>query len=230
MRLTFASYNIHKGIGVDGRRDPERTLEVINQLEADIVGLQEVDRRLGQRASVLDRARLEECGWQLASMPHKPASLGWHGNVILVKAGLAIEEVSRVNLPQLEPRGALQASVLAQGQRLSVTSMHLDLSGLRRRAQLERLCYFGRATGLPAVMLGDLNEWSQLGGGLRGLAKHWSIMTPGRTFPARRPLLSLDRVIHSPHWQCRSISVFDTELARKASDHLPIRAELDLTA
>lgn len=230
MRLSFASYNIHKGIGADRRRDNLRALKVLEEMNADIVGLQEVDRRFGQRMAVLDRLNLEQHGWQIASVPHTPASMGWHGNLILVREGLHVERVDRVHLPRLEARGALQAVLQIEGQRICVTSMHLDLSGLRRRQQLATVCAASRATGLPSVMLGDLNEWSPGGVGLRGLAPSWSVVTPGRTFPARRPLLSLDRVMHTPHWNCLEARVAESALARQASDHLPIAVSLELSA
>lgn len=228
--LTFASYNVHKAIGADRRRDPERILAVIDELGADVVGLQEVDMRLGQRASVFERARLEHLGWQLASVPMKPASLGWHGNMLLVRDGLTIDAVDAVHLPRLEPRGALTASLRVDGQPFNVTSMHLDLSGLRRKAQLAQLCAAGRASGQPALMLGDLNAWLARPDRLRGLHDYWSVLTPGRSFPARGPLLSLDRMIVSPHWRCTDLEVFRSVLAREASDHLPIRARLVLDA
>ena len=230
MRLTVASYNIHKAVGTDGIRDPARILAVIDELEADIVALQEVDRRFGQRLAVLDRAALAQRGWQVASVPLLPGSLGWHGNALLVRRGLAICSVEPVRLPALEARGALRALVAGPGDsRLCVTAMHLDLTGLRRRGQVRALCAAARTDGLPAVMLGDCNEWSVRAGGLGALAEGWQVLTPGPSFPARRPLLALDRVIHSRHWRCSDHGVHASALARRASDHLPVRAVLDLS-
>lgn len=228
MRLAFASYNIHKGVGIDRRRDPGRTLEVIDELEADIVALQEVDRRIGTRAGVLDREELARRGWQVASVPHKPASLGWHGNALLVREGIAIRDVEPVTLPQIEPRGALRSTLVVSGRELCVTCMHLDLSGVRRRAQFGRLCAASRAPGTPAVMLGDCNEWMRPIGGELGLAAHWQVAAPGRSFPSTRPMLALDRLMHTDHWRCIDARVHGSSLARMASDHLPIRVELEL--
>ncbi|MGB3797053.1 MAG: endonuclease/exonuclease/phosphatase family protein, partial [Alteraurantiacibacter sp.] len=80
MQLTFASYNIHKGIGADRRLDPDRILAVIEEVGADIIALQEVDERFGTRRAVLDKGEIAKLGWQVASHPTKPASMGWHGN------------------------------------------------------------------------------------------------------------------------------------------------------
>jgi endonuclease/exonuclease/phosphatase family metal-dependent hydrolase len=228
MRLTFASYNIHKGVGADGRRDPDRTIEVIEELDADVIALQEVDERFGNRRAVLDRDQLAEAGYQVASKPTKPASMGWHGNALLVRERLEIVDVDAHHLPQVEPRGAIRATLRAGRQEICVTGMHLDLTGLLRKRQFAHVCNASRAPGLPAVMLGDCNEWIRPIGGERGLAAHWEMVEPGRSFPARRPLLALDRMMHTPHWQLLGAGVHASPLARQASDHLPVKAVLKL--
>ena len=228
MQLTFASYNIHKGVGLDRRRDPDRILSVIEELQADVIALQEVDERFGTRRAVLNRKELESAGYQVVSHSTKPASMGWHGNALLVQEGLEVIEVESETLPQLEPRGAVRAQLRVEGQQICVTCMHLDLSGLRRKRQFAHLCNNSRAPGLPAVMLGDCNEWIRPIGGERGLAAHWEMVEPGKSFPARRPLLALDRLMHTPHWSLEHANVHTSQLARQASDHLPIRVALTL--
>lgn len=228
MQLTFASYNIHKGIGADRRRDPDRIIEVIEELDADVVALQEVDERLGTRRAVLDSEALAEAGYQIASKPTKPASMGWHGNALLVRDSLEIVDVDAHDLPQVEPRGAIRATLRVEGQEICVTGMHLDLSGLRRKRQFAHVCNASRAPGLPAVMLGDCNEWIKPFGGSRGLAAHWHMVEPGRSFPSQRPMLSLDRVVHTSHWKLECADVHASATARRASDHLPIFARLTL--
>lgn len=228
MQLTFASYNIHKAIGADGRRDPDRILDVIGELDADVLALQEVDERFGNRRAVLDRDALAEAGYQVASKPTRPASMGWHGNALLVRKGLEIVEVDAHDLPQVEPRGAIRATLRAGDREICVTGMHLDLTGLRRKRQFAHVCNASRAPGLPAVMLGDCNEWIRPFGGERGLAAHWHMVEPGRSFPSQRPMLALDRVIHTSHWRLEGAGVHASDLARQASDHLPVYATLAL--
>ena len=228
MQITFASYNIHKGVGGDKRRDPARILAVIEELDADIIALQEVDERFGSRRSILDEASIVQRGWQVAALRTKPASMGWHGNALLVRHGFDVVDVDGDHLPRIEPRGAVRATVMAGSQPICVTGMHLDLSGLRRKRQFAHLCNASRAPGLPAVMMGDCNEWVRPFGGDRGLAAHWNMVEPGRSFPAHRPMLPLDRVIHTDHWECAAAEVHNTSLARQASDHLPIRVTLEL--
>ena len=60
MTLRFASYNIHKAVGLDGRRDPERILTVLKEVDADVIALQEADRRFGRREGKL-RPGLMSC-------------------------------------------------------------------------------------------------------------------------------------------------------------------------
>ncbi|MGE3746289.1 MAG: endonuclease/exonuclease/phosphatase family protein, partial [Sphingomonadaceae bacterium] len=60
--LSVASYNIRKAIGLDRRRRPERILDVIAELDADIVALQEADRRFGARVSALPFPLIDDHG------------------------------------------------------------------------------------------------------------------------------------------------------------------------
>ena len=78
MQLTFASYNIHKGIGVDGRRDADRIVTVLREINADVIALQECDYRFGERESVLPKAMLDDTPWRAAnSSMEAPNSLCW---------------------------------------------------------------------------------------------------------------------------------------------------------
>jgi endonuclease/exonuclease/phosphatase family metal-dependent hydrolase len=106
VRLTFASYNIHKAVGLDRRRDPERILRVLHEIDADIVALQEVDRRIGDRASVLPRAEIDDTRWRVIEVARRPRSIGWHGNALLVRREYEVVGGEALELPTLEPRGA----------------------------------------------------------------------------------------------------------------------------
>lgn len=235
MELTFASYNIHKAVGLDRRRDPERILAVLHEIGADVVALQEADRRFGERASVLPRAAIDDyTPYRIAPLAMTSEAIGWHGNALLVRKDIAIHATQVIPLPVLEPRGAICADLAAGGKPLRVVGMHLDLSGLRRRHQLRAVLNHMRERhpGLPAVLMGDLNEWSAHGGALREfgreLAPTWQLLAPGRSFPARRPLAMLDRIVASPEWRVIETSVHHSALAARASDHLPVLAKLKL--
>jgi endonuclease/exonuclease/phosphatase family metal-dependent hydrolase len=230
VQLTFASYNIHKAVGLDRRRDPERILTVLHELGADVVALQEADLRFGSRAAVLPRNLLEEHHWQVAALSLTPRGMAWHGNAILVRRGVEILSAEPIELPALEPRGAVCASLRHEGRQFAVAGMHLDLSGLRRRHQVEAICKSMRERAAPAVLMGDLNEWSTRGGALRAFSDDWDVLRPGRSFPSRRPIAQLDRIVHSADWRCEGLGVHHSALAAVASDHLPVTASLSLAA
>ena len=236
MELTVASYNIHKAVGLDRRRDPERILAVLHELGADVVAVQEVDRRFGERASVLPRALIEEHHWHAVALNQRPDSIGWHGNALLVRRGIEVAEADIVPLPTLEPRGAVRADLVKDGHRVRVVGMHLDLSGLRRRQQVRAVighvaaCDGAGGEGrVPTVLMGDFNEWSRAGGCLHEFHHdQWRVLAPGRSFPSRRPVAMLDRIVASAEWDCGHCAVHHSPLAARASDHLPVIARLSL--
>ncbi len=89
--LTVASYNIHKGVGLDRRRRPERIMEVLGEIDADIVALQEADLRFGSRASTLPFNMLaDHTDYTPCAFDVRVGSIGWHGNAILVRKGAII--------------------------------------------------------------------------------------------------------------------------------------------
>ena len=228
MQLTFASYNIHKAVGLDRRRDPDRILAVLREVDADIIALQEVDMRLGERASVLPRAALDDTPWRAIAVNRRPRSLGWHGNALLVRRGIEVVGATAIDLPTLEPRGAVMAELSVNGQSLRVVGMHLDLSGLWRRRQVKALLHHLQALGrpMPTVMMGDLNEWSARLGCVRDFCRHYDMADTGPSFHARRPVAKLDRILVSRELKVAECGVHESLAARTASDHLPIWARV----
>ncbi|MCB1405560.1 MAG: endonuclease/exonuclease/phosphatase family protein [Rhodobacteraceae bacterium] len=232
--LIAGSYNIHKGVGSDYRRDPRRTISVIRELGADLVALQEVDRRFGDRRGVLDlRALREATGLTPVPISDRLGDLahGWHGNLILFR-NAELEDARVITLPGLEPRGAIVADLRIAGQPLRVIAAHLGLLKGSRLVQARRLADEIGADR-PTVMMGDLNEWRQGPGcSLMPLKTGLEAVHSARTvasFPARRPMLALDRIIGCARAELRDLAPLDTPLARLASDHLPIRAQIRLT-
>jgi len=226
-----ASYNIHKGVGTDRKRDPARILNVLNEVGADIVCLQEADLRFGTRASVLPRFLIEgHTDYVPVPLDVQHDSMGWHGNAILVRRGIAVESHDIIHIPCLEPRGVVTASLDIGGSRVSVFGMHLDLSGLWRVRQaraIATLAEAARASG-PVVLMGDLNEWRAVAGCFREFGKHFALLDPGPSFPSRRPLGRLDRIMHDERLAAQDCGVHRSALATVASDHLPVWAEFML--
>ena len=231
MQLNVASYNIHKAIGLDRRRDPDRIMAVLHEIDADIVALQEADRRFGRKASALPLAALERhTPYKAVPLAGLPDSIGWHGNAILVRREAIVAESVVVPLPTLEPRGAIRANIVLNGKRLRIVGMHLDLSGLRRRQQVRSILHHVDACegDCPSVLMGDFNEWSRHGGALREFGHGWHVLAPGKSFPSRRPVAQLDRIVVSPHWRIVETAVHHSALAARGSDHLPVIARLEL--
>jgi endonuclease/exonuclease/phosphatase family metal-dependent hydrolase len=233
VQLTFASYNIHKGVGLDGRRDPDRVIAVLRELHADVIALQEADRRFGERESVLPKALLDDSPWRVAPVAKRARSLGWHGNALLVRKDIEIAHAEPLDLPTLEPRGAVRADLVVDGRRVRVLGMHLDLSGLLRRDQIRAILrHCARCDeSCPTVLMGDFNQWGRSGSGaFREFAAGWQVPAIGNSFPSRRPIAPLDRIVHSPEWSCTQAAVHHSALAAAASDHLPVRVTLELAA
>lgn len=212
--MRCVSYNIRKAVGLDWRRDPERVVDVLAEINADIVVLQEADKRVGARSGVLPLARLQGMGYDLAETAMRQASHGWHGNAILYR-GLRLAGAGRVELPSLEPRGA----VAAHFRGLTVIGAHLGLTRAIRRRQITALC--AAITG-PTLIAGDFNEWTKHLPVPRG-----QVITPGPSFHASRPVATLDRFILAGITPTHSY-VHHSPLAARASDHLPVVLDFSL--
>lgn len=225
--LRLASYNVRKCIGLDRRRDPQRVLRAIAALQADIVILQEADKRLGARPSAFLGLDIEEeTGLVPWPVGRNKVSLGWHGNAILARPGLAAEGIEHLDLPALEPRGALIARVRTpEGAVLQIAGAHLALTARFRRRQAHRIAD-ALDPKLPAVIAGDFNEWRPLGA-LAPLAEEFHLVSPGRSYHASRPVASLDRIALRGI-EAEDCGVMRNALSRRASDHLPIWADLRL--
>ncbi|TWB11341.1 endonuclease/exonuclease/phosphatase family metal-dependent hydrolase [Rhizobium sp. ERR 1071] len=228
----IASYNVHKCVGADRRFDPERTSRVIHEIDADIIGLQEADTRFGERTGILDLRRLErETGLIPVPISGVTKAHGWHGNVVLFKQG-TVRDVDQINLPGLEPRGALIAELeLARGGSLRIIAAHLGLLH-RSRAQQTRLIVdlMNDGSETPTILLGDLNEW-RLGdrSSLNTIQNAFGPLPPAvPSFPSTLPLLALDRIMANRRGMISAVEVHDSPLARVASDHLPIKAVVSL--
>jgi len=234
--LLVGSYNVHKGVGTDMRRDPERIVEVIREIGGDIVALQEVDRRFGDRRGVLDLDMLAEATG-LAPVPLEGRlgrfAHGWHGNLLLFR-GVEVEEARAITLPGLEPRGAIVADLRVAGHPLRVIAAHLGLLHQSRLLQARRLAEeIEGGDGRPTLVMGDMNEW-RLGASCSLMPLRKELRSVKRSalttasFPARMPVLPLDRIIACHRAELLAVESHATPLARLASDHLPIKARLRL--
>ena len=227
--IKVASYNIHKGIGLDRRRDPARILDVLREIDADVIALQEADRRFGAKACVIPLHALEDHSpWKPVPFGMRAGSMGWHGNVLLVRKDAEILGCEAIHLPALEPRGAVMADVRVRNAAIRVVGMHLDLSGLWRRRQAHAILgHAGAGAARPTVLMGDLNEWSAASGCLRDFGKDFAFAATAPSFHVRRPVARLDRIMVSRDLRVVECGAHHSAASRKASDHLPIWAVLE---
>lgn len=227
--LRIASYNVRKAVGLDRRRDPRRILDVIAGLDADVVALQEADLRLGARPSAFDaREILERTGMRPLPVSTEGPSMGWHGNAVLVRDGVTLLDAERLVLPALEPRGAVLTHLETTEGGLLLVGTHLGLTRRFRRRQAEAIRAALEARDEEAaVVMGDFNEWRSVGG-LDPFLRDFSLHAPGRSFHASRPVAALDRIALSPQVTLNRAGVVETPLARRASDHLPVWADISL--
>ena len=226
-RLRLASYNIRKAVGLDWKRRPERILAVLDEIRPDVVVLQEADKRLGDRPAAIPLGLLAQHGTFVHLDPGPGPSLGWHGNAILVRKGLRAEVVDRIDLPGIEPRGALVARVKPESGRgmAIVVAAHLGLNRGSRHRQIGTILSAVRRYRIPTVVAGDLNERApdRL---LAPFGPHLRLVTPGPSFHAAHPFVALDHLILNGRLRVEQSQVHVTPLSRVASDHLPIWADL----
>ncbi len=228
-RLRLASYNIRKAVGLDWRRDPARTLRVIGELGADVVALQEADKRLGLRPAALPPdAIARETGMRPVALALSPVSLGWHGNAVLVRKGLEVAGIDLIELPGIEPRGGVIVRLATPAGPLTIVGVHLGLRRRCRRLQFARILdMLGPAESKRAVILGDFNEWST-DRGVEPLLPWFRVVSPGLSFHASQQVAPLDRFALGAGIDLIDMGVETGPMARRASDHLPVWTDIRL--
>lgn len=222
--VRLVSYNIRKAVGLDWKRDPFRIAHAVAQSGADIVALQEADKRLGPRPPALPHEAVEATGLAPVLMGDGP-SLGWHGNAVLVRPDWPAIVVDRLPLPGMEPRGALIVRVETPDGPLTLCATHMGLLRPSRLLQMATISAALKDEGPGIVIAGDMNEWSRRIG-FEPWTDRLTLLDPGPSFHASRPVAHLDRFLIGPAWQATGCGILRTPLTARASDHLPIWAEL----
>lgn len=226
--MRIATYNIHRAVGADGRQDPTRIARVLEEIDADVVALQEVAYRAGQSGHLL-----EYLGEQMQAHVIEGMTMyderGHYGNAVLTRLPTTAIDRLDISVPHREPRGAIDVTMKVQSMEVQVIATHLGLRPKERRDQIKALLpRFDAAHAEVKVLLGDLNEWFLWGRPLRWLHRVFGDVPAPATFPARRPFLALDRLWVDPGSVVNGIRAHASAVARTASDHLPVVADLDL--
>lgn len=226
LTLRIATYNLQKCVGLDLRRNPRRVLEVIEDTEAQIVVLQEADKRLPPRPAALPHDMIRAEGWQI--VPFGTAqSLGWHGNAMLYRPeGIRVTATDRMDLPGLEPRGAILAEFDTALGPLRVIGTHLGLVARSRRMQCAALrrALEDRAP-MPVLIAGDFNAWGSAAD-LDAELGMVDLLPSPPSYPAPRAVAPLDRFGIGGGLMAGPVTAHRAQPARIASDHLPVTVQI----
>ena len=231
-RIAIGSYNVHSCVGLDRRCNPARIAAVLKELDCDIYALQEVDNEPDEDD---DSKQLEYLASELgmAAVPglRIVRHSGQYGNAILTHLPILSVRRHDLSYPWFEPRGALDIHLELGGRALRVIATHLGLSRAERRAQWRQLLIAVATAppGLPTVVVGDMNEWFPWSMTLRDA--HRILGQPSGApaeFPTFAPFLALTRIWVRPVHALASIEAHRTPLARRASDHLPLKAVVEV--
>lgn len=230
-RLAVASYNLHSCVGLDRKCSPVRIANVLRELDCDIYALQEVDNRPGEHEESMQLEYLSKA-LEIAAVPglRIVRHTGEYGNAILTR--LPIVQVRRHDLSysRSEPRGALDVELDLGGRPLRVIATHLGLRRSERRFQWRRLmvAIAEGSMDMPLIVLGDMNEWYRKAGTLREAHIAFGETPAPAGFPSFAPFLALTRIWVRPHAAVESLVAHRSDLTRLASDHLPLKVELNL--
>lgn len=231
--LRIVTYNIHRCRGMDRRVMPSRIVEVLRQVDADVIALQEV---IG--AGPTGAGQAEEIGaglgmgWVMGSVRRLRNQL--FGNVVLSRYPVTHHSQYDLSWRTCEPRACQRVDLeIDSGRTLHVYNVHLGTAVLERRYQAPRLASYvhDRRVAGTKIILGDFNEW------MRGLAtKTLSSLFDSidiqahlkrrRTYPGIFPVLHLDHIYYEGQVEVRSLTMPRSRLALLASDHLPLVADL----
>ncbi len=247
--VRLVSFNVHHGVGRDGRHDLPRLATLLASIDADILCLQEVDRHYGERSEDVDQALLlsraldMQLAWGPAiDEPRPGGARRQYGNALLSRLPILISDVHP--LPGGgEPRCALRTMVELDGGALWVTSTHLSTGDpARRAAQAAAVAALHTEPMETGVVVGDFNtgpDAPELGVLREQFTDAWNLARArddragwrfwqadeGHTFPSRGPRIRYDQVWVSAGVGVAAAHVVDDE---GASDHLPLVVDLEV--
>lgn len=230
-RLRVASYNVHRWAGVSGRGyDPERAFAVIDELGSDVLALQEVLRPDVAEDPLREAAR--RLGFHLAFVVTRHHRNGPLGNALLSRWPLSGALAIDLTFGRMERRAALAVRVDGPEQSLRVAATHLALVDRTRSRQVRTLLDHPHLSDGPTVLLGDMNAWRPTRAS-RALDAHFDDRHHNAdwppSYPSVRPVLALDRM-YARGARLVDLGTHASDAARRASDHLPIVATVELEA
>lgn len=239
MQIRIATYNIHRCRGLDRRVRPARIVDVLREIDADIIALQEVLSIRGS-AREKDQARYisEEMKMIYAVGGTRIHKGGIYGNVVLTRLPLHESKNYDISVPGREQRGCMRADISANGSGLlHVFNVHLGTAFIERRHQGRKLVneaiLNNEELSGARIMLGDFNEWTR-GLTTRLLAAHLTSadirahLPRSKTYPGVLPFLHLDHIYFDRSLSLERMTLHKSRTALVASDHLPLVAEFKI--
>lgn len=232
----IVTYNVHKCRGLDGRVRPARIAQVLADVHADVVALQEVVSHEGGAAGD-DQARFlaGELGYYWAMAETRKHHGGAYGNVTLSRWDFDLVRPVDVSVRGRERRAALRTDLRFGDDVLHLFNVHLGTGPRERRTQARRLMDSDllKAVDLhgPRVVFGDFNDWAH-GLVTRTLTREFHLtdlrqhLRRVRSYPGVLPLVHLDHMYLDPHLRVERAFFLRTRRARLASDHLPLVADV----
>ncbi len=240
MQFTFVSYNIHKGIGIDRSYRLNRILDICGNLDPDFLALQEVDQ-------FVPRSSHDDIAAVVAKKLNMHYSLGL--NVKLKKGAYGNATFSRYPIKEYQNlnitwkikkrRGCLLSLIQLPNREIVILNLHLGLTTQERQHQIRKIVLsssFKRFSKLPLVIMGDSNDSRHKltpfleEQGLIDTWKHTNSRKRDKTFPSYAPVLRIDKIFASCHWDIKEHKVINKKETRISSDHLPLMACLNLTS
>jgi endonuclease/exonuclease/phosphatase family metal-dependent hydrolase len=236
-RLKFLTYNVHSGVGRDGRRDVGRIRKILQDEHADVAALQEIEQ-VSEADQVQELA--ESVSATASFCATRPAGNGSFGLAVL--SGLPVLHCEKYDLsyaPAREPRFCLRTDLqVAPGAVLHVFNCHLGLAMRERRYQRRRMLsdaiLLSKDLHHPVVLMGDFNDSpisvvhaslrKDFQDAYRATGRRW-----GPTFRAGVIPVRLDYIYVSRGIRVLDCVVRNDALARVASDHLPVIASVEIS-
>lgn len=229
--ITLASYNVHSCVGMDRRRKPSRIAAVIRELAADIIALQEVDNQPGDDVESMQLEYLSDAlGMRAIPGLRMIRHTGEYGNAILTRYPILAVRRHDLSYPLREPRGALDVHLDVHGRTVRVIAAHLGLRRAERRFQWRKvLDAVVDEPDMPTFVLGDMNEWCRSSRMLQEAHRLFGEPPAPPAFPSFFPVLTLTRIWVRPMRAIVRVETHRSRLAKVASDHLPLKAEVDVS-
>jgi len=230
--IKVASYNIRRAIGIDGKKDLKQVQQVLNEIDADVLALQEVEMVPG----VVGVSRQAHALAGLLKMnyafgPVHRLKFGSVGNAILSKYPI-VKDIKHILPDPRDERGCLQTEIDAGGIHFSIFNMHLGLNQVSRYRHLKYIILpIMQASSIPTILAGDMNatpamrEMRMLSEYLHDTFQHNSGLH-GNTYPSDAPRVRIDYIFTDDKSRCSSFRIIKSE----ASDHLPVTATIKIPA